>query len=101
MSFRERGQVLHTNPVTGLTSFWLEDGEGNYLVYEEQDAEPIMEQAHMLAVDVAPSLDLRHFAEIPLPFYDQAIREGWADDPVAWRRFLANPDHARFRVHKW
>ena len=99
MTMADRGRVIHTNPVTGLTSYWLEDGEGNYVIYEEQDAEPIMELAHHLSVDFTPSLDLRHIGEVPLPFLDQAIREGWVDDPVAWRRFLR--DNSRFQVHKW
>lgn len=37
---------------------------------------------------VSQSKDLRHIGEIPVPVYEKAIREGWADDPKRIRQWL-------------
>lgn len=40
----------------------------------------------------------RHVAEIPLIFYDKAVREGWVNDKARWHKWLNDPDNAAFRV---
>lgn len=37
-------------------------------------------------------------AEIPMHVYERAFREGWHDDPAAWRRFLSDPDNQALRI---
>ena len=42
--------------------------------------------------------EMRHLAEIPNTVLDRAHREGWFNDPAAWKRFLNDPDNAALRV---
>jgi hypothetical protein len=91
-------RLLSRNSVTGKATYWLQESDGSYAVYTEQDAAPTIDYAHALATEKKPGDTMRHIGEIPLVFLDQAIREGWFDDPHAWRRFLAA--HSKFKVHK-
>lgn len=90
-------KLLHHNPVTGKSVWYVEDGE-DWLIYEEMDCEPVVDLAHAFATEVTPGKDLRHVGEIPLVFVDQAHREGWLDDKKQWRKFL--DAHPRLKVHK-
>lgn len=42
--------------------------------------------------------DMVPVAEIPMAVYERAVREGWADDKQAWRKWLSDPDNKVFRV---
>jgi hypothetical protein len=37
-------------------------------------------------------------AEIPMIVYNRAHKEGWHNDPAAWRRWMAHPDNRAFRI---
>lgn len=91
-------QLIDRNPVTGKLDVYLDNGDGEVGFYTEQDCEPVMELARDLA-DLPAGKDLRHVAEVPLVFVDQAIREGWYHDAAAWKRFLNDPQYRAFRVH--
>lgn len=43
---------------------------------------------------------LVHVAEVPVFVYEQAVFEGWANDPAAWRRWANDPANACFRTWK-
>lgn len=92
-------RLLGFDPITDKAEFYLEDGEGNWGLYTEQDCEPTLDLVRAIRdTDVVTPLDFRHVAEVPLVFVDQAFREGWFHDREAWRRFLNDPAHRAFRT---
>ena len=42
--------------------------------------------------------ELKHVAEVPMVIYQQAIREGWANDKKKWKKWLNDPDNKLFRI---
>lgn len=70
---------------------------GQTLVHEIEDCEPYIEQALLLS-DRELDKELRHAAVVPHFVYARAIREGWANDPKAWKRWANDPDNALFRT---
>ena len=71
--------------------------DGKVLVHEVEDCDPYIAEAKRLS-DQTPGKDLRHAAVVPHFVYAQAIREGWANDPMAWKRWANDPDNAAFRT---
>lgn len=67
----------------------------------EQDVSGIIEHCKAMREQVpnAYGRDLVPVAEIPLPIYEQAVQEGWHNDPKAWRRWLRDPDNKHFRTY--
>jgi hypothetical protein len=37
-------------------------------------------------------------AEIPMIEYERAFREGWVNDPKAWKKWLNDPRNKAFRI---
>ncbi|MEM1289544.1 MAG: hypothetical protein AAGH60_14415 [Pseudomonadota bacterium] len=65
----------------------------------QQDCTPVLEVAATIA-DEEPGKDLRHVGIIPDFVIEQAMSEGWWDDPAAIRRWLNDPDNKDFRTWK-
>jgi hypothetical protein len=63
----------------------------------EQDCAEIIEQVKRER-DRPVGKEWRLVAQVPMIFYDKAMREGWHNDPDKWHEFLNNPDYAAFRV---
>ncbi len=74
------------------------DNPANLIIQEGQDLSDAVEAIKTMR-DLPKGQDMRHIGEIPMVIYNQAVREGWADDPAAWRRWIKNPDNAMFKVH--
>lgn len=69
------------------------------IVEELEDCEPIIEAAKRLS-DAEPSKEFRHAAFVPHFVMAKAMREGWVNDPQAWKRWANDPDNACFRTWK-
>jgi hypothetical protein len=63
-----------------------------------EDHEPTVESAKLLRENANPKAMMRHVARVPMVVYEQAMREGWAEDQAAWTRWLNDPDNKAFRV---
>jgi hypothetical protein len=63
-----------------------------------EDHAPTVESAKLLREHVTRKDPFRHVARVPLIVYEQALREGWADDEDKWREWLNDADNAAFRV---
>lgn len=63
-----------------------------------EDHQPTIESAKQLREHVTRQDTFRHVARVPLTVYEQALREGWADDEAAWKRWLNDGQNAAFRV---
>ena len=85
---------------------WLADERRATLMHKEsgktyiesrQDAEPILEFVKIRA-EMPDDKDFKYLGEIPKATINQAIIEGWVDDPKAWKRWLEK--HPKFSA-KW
>ena len=63
-----------------------------------QDLEPVIEEVKALRENHASGGHMKHAARVPMIIYEQAVREGWADDQKAWDRWLNDPQNKVFRV---
>ena len=70
-----------------------------YHVHTVQNIEPVLKHVKMLEEN-KPGKDFRHGAEVPIIIYNKAVREGWVNDPKAWKKWLNNPDNKLFRTWK-
>lgn len=75
-------------------------GSDEKVVYHtQQNVEPVIEHVkHIKDTTVKQGMDMRHVAEVPIVVYQQAMREGWANDEKAWKRWLNNSDNKVFRT---
>ena len=75
--------------------------EDDKVIYHtQQDVQPTLEYVKNLSDTLKPGKDLRHVAEVPMVIYQRAMREGWAKDQKAWKKWLNNPDNKLFRTWK-
>lgn len=63
-----------------------------------QDAEPILEVVKNLA-HIPQDKDFKVLGEMPLATFGEALRDGWADDDKALRKWFA--DNPKFTVKWW
>lgn len=73
------------------------DRPDTLIIEEVEDVDPLLAMAHHLA-DQKPGHEFRHAAIIPDFVLARAMREGWFNDPKAWRKWANDPDNARFRT---
>lgn len=79
------------------------DPEGQFHVQTSQDMTPVIDTVTSMreanqVVGHRKSRNMVPVAEIPMVIYEQAMREGWAEDQAAWRRWLNDPDNKAFRI---
>ena len=74
------------------------DPHGDFAIETIEDVEPLLDSVKVLRDEHRRGGDMKHVARIPVTIYEKAIREGWANDQAAWRRFLDDADNAAFRV---
>jgi hypothetical protein len=70
-----------------------------------QDIAPVLDLVDRLAdmhhvVGHRKSQQMVPVAEVPMVIYEQAMREGWAEDPAAWKRWLNDKQNEPFRITK-
>ena len=80
-------RVAHTDEAEGLLTFETIENHDHTI-----------ESAKALREHVTRKDMFRHVARVPMIVYEQAVREGWADDQDKWRLWLNDPDNAAFRV---
>lgn len=74
------------------------DGKDTFHVHTRQNADPIVRANKINRENHKAGGDLKHVATVPVAIYERAIREGWANDQDAWRRWLNDSDNRDFRV---
>jgi hypothetical protein len=80
-----------------VSEFATEDNKNVY--HTTQNVQPILDNCKNLSYNTQ-SKELKHVAEIPMVIYQQAIREGWANDKAQWKKWLNDPDNRLFRTWK-
>lgn len=88
------------DPVLGIKrTFHWDDTTDDFLIQTEQETTGIVE-ANKAAYNDAPERwgDMTRVASIPLSLYFDLKKKGIADDPVAMKRWLNDPDQRFFRT---
>jgi len=80
-----------------MTSVTVEE-DNQMVIQTQQDARPIIEANKNQRDWHKPSGDMKLAGRVPMTVYNKALREGWANDPSAWKKYLNDPDHKAFRV---
>ncbi len=83
---------------SGVTLVHEDAERPDTLILEEiDDVEPILKEAKRLS-ELTPSKEFRHAAVIPDFVLRKAFREGWYNDPKAWKDWANDPDNKLFRT---
>ena len=77
------------------SEFITQDDKNIY--HTAQNVRPVIEHATKLR-ELEPGKNFSHAAEIPKVIWNKALREGWHNDPKAWKKWLNDPDNKPFRV---
>jgi hypothetical protein len=72
-------------------------------VHTAQNLEPVAELAdqlreHHKVIGHRKSHNLVPICEIPMIEYERAFREGWVNDPKAWKKWMNDPVNKMFRI---
>jgi hypothetical protein len=78
-----------------ISEFATEDDKNIY--HTTQNVQPILDNVKNLSYNKQRK-ELKHVAEVPMVIYQQAIREGWANDRKKWKNWLNDPDNKLFRI---
>lgn len=70
------------------------------LIIEEVEYTELLKEAARMIADQDPSSEFRHAAIIPRTVMRQAMREGWANDSAAWKKWANDGNNAYLRTWK-
>ena len=96
--------TYHRSDDGSLVRRYKAHNDGSFTVSSHQDCEPIIEQnkrdrelqqAHGTKGEI-----FRKVASIPVAIYEQAVREGWAEDDDAWKAWMNRDENKVFRVYE-
>jgi hypothetical protein len=73
--------------------------DGKTWIETSQDVDPIIQAARILA-DEPPGKDFRHVAFMPEEAMNQALVDGWFNDPKAIKKWVNDPANRDFRTWK-
>lgn len=79
------------------TWFIVDPADQVYTIKTEQDCTHILDAAKVLS-DEKPGKDFRAAAFVPSEELDRSFREGWFNDPKAWKRWANDANNKRFRI---
>ena len=96
-------RVFSHDPMTGITKYWHDNGDGTVTVESDQDVSGILRSNKEVRKEVdkhAKYGDMSRVASIPLSVYYDLKQKGILDDQVALRKWLNDPDNELFRTRK-
>lgn len=74
------------------------DGKDTFHVRTRVNADPIIRANRISEENHKQGGHRKLAARVPITVYEKAVREGWANDQAAWRKFLNDPDNRAWRV---
>ena len=92
-------RIFDHDAMTGTTSYWHVKDNGEYAIENVQDVSAIVDQNKRQLNDTSGKFgDVAKVASIPLSVYYELKKQGIVDDPVAFKRWLNDPDNRAFRT---
>lgn len=73
--------------------------DGRTYIESRQDAEPIIEFVKDMA-NAPQDKDFKYLGTVPMSAVNNALVEGWANDPKAWRKYLRENAKYSANYHK-
>lgn len=94
-------RILSHDPETGITKYWMDNGDGTYTVETDQDMTAIIEsnkKQHNATDKHTKHGEWSKVASIPMTVYYDLKQKGILDDQKAFQRWLNDPDNKYFRT---
>jgi hypothetical protein len=93
-------RILARDRRTGKLVLFHELANGSFVVETQYDVEDVIRSAQYLKSEETGNWqgDLYLVAQIPMPLHQQLQSAGITKDQAAFKKFLNNPDFAKFRT---
>lgn len=92
-------RLFSRDEATGISKYWHVTGEGEYVIETVQDSTKIIEANKRSYNDVTGKFgNNSKVASIPLSVYYELKKQGIADDPTAFKKWLNQSDNQAFRT---
>lgn len=97
-----RTELLDRYGATTRIFHWNEAAPDQFVIESQENITAVLEkvQRERENREAAPLHDMKHVAEVPMSVVERAMREGWFNDPAAWKKFLNDPDNSSLRVER-
>ncbi len=96
-------KVFSHDPMTGITKYWHDNGDGSVTMETQQDTRAIEQAnyAHRNNIDKHDKWgEMSRVASIPLTVYYDLKQKGILDDQAALKKWLNDPENELFRTRK-
>jgi len=96
-----RTRIIDHDPITNITSYWHDDGAGQYTTWEEQEVKPLLEQNQSIRRGTKRRDRWgagKYVAEIPNIVLMQLRKDGILNDPKAFLKWLDQPENLPFKT---
>ena len=83
-----------------MSEYYVDPVDDRITFNKKQDVSKLLKYCHAKRehVPLNRKSNFRPIAEIPNIIYYRAVREGWANDSDAWKKWDSDPDNKYFRT---
>lgn len=92
-----RKRIFDQKPGTTVYQHVDPNAPDDLILEEVDDLTDLLAEAKRLSEET-PGKEFRHAAVIPPFVLRKAMREGWINDPKAWKEWANDPDNKIFRT---
>ena len=92
--------VIYNHRGDVMSEYYVDPVDDSITFNKKQDVSKLLKYCHLKRehVPLNRKSNFRPIAEIPNIIYYRAVREGWANDSDAWKKWYSDPDNKYFRT---
>ena len=92
--------VIYNHRGDVMSEYYVDPVDDRITFNKKQDVSKLLKYCHPKRehVPLNRKSNFRPIAEIPNIIYYRAVREGWANDSDAWKKWYSDPDNKYFRT---
>ena len=92
--------VIYNHRGDVMSEYYVDPVDDRITFNKKQDVSKLLKYCHLKRehVPLNRKSNFRPIAEIPNIIYYRAVREGWANDSDAWKKWYSDPDNKYFRT---
>ena len=92
--------VIYNHRGDVMSEYYVDPVDDRITFNKKQDVSKLLKYCHLKRehVPIDRKSNFRPIAEIPNIIYYRAVREGWANDSDAWKKWYSDPDNKYFRT---